>query len=35
MNYNLSIFDAAACILHALGETTAMKLERLCYYAQA
>jgi uncharacterized phage-associated protein len=35
MDYTLNVFDVAAYILHALGETTAMKLQKLCCYAQA
>lgn len=30
-----SVLHAAKYILHELGETTCMKLEKLCYYAQA
>lgn len=31
----LSIFDVAGYILEKLGGTTSMKLQKLCYYAQA
>jgi uncharacterized phage-associated protein len=31
----LSVFDVAAYFLHMLKDVTAMKLEKLCYYAQA
>ena len=30
-----TVFDAAVCILSKSGEMTAMKLQKLCYYAQA
>lgn len=30
-----SVFDVARCILERLGPTTAMKLQKLVYYAQA
>ena len=29
------VFDVAHCILDRMGEVTAMKLQKLCYYAQA
>lgn len=31
----VSVFDVAAYILEKQGEMTAMKLQKLCYYAQA
>lgn len=35
MASNISVFDVAAYILRERGEMTAMKLQKLCYYAKA
>ncbi len=32
---NTSVFDVARYILHVKGQMSTMKLQKLCYYAQA